>query len=222
MLWSPVTNWNICSDQILVKWRCAHGQLKPLTRLKFNPLVVSLGVEQKTIHSFEWTKYPVKFSNSSKIRLVWCKNSRQLKMLNISFCIAQTLLLCAKHCMPRPHTCWVILASDRGKTDWLLNAVPNIDFQLDVSFDSFFVVVTVLFVCFFRFLFFSVRGHFEKCLNALCLSPQILHKPCFTFLKGLPILARENKQIILMRNWRGQTRVIWYFLKWPIAISSLF
>ena len=58
------------------------------------------------------------------------------KMLNISFCIAQALLLCAKYCLPPLHTClgdsWV-LASDKRNTDWLLNGVRNIDFKFNVS-----------------------------------------------------------------------------------------
>ena len=170
MLWSPVTNWKICRDQIFVESesRSAHGQLiKSLTRLEFNPLVVSVRTERKTMHSFEWTTCPVNFSNSSKIRLVPWKSSLQLKMLNISFCIAQALLLCAKHCMPPPHTCWVILASDKRKTDWLLNGVPYVDFQLDVSFDSFLLFLLVFFFFFF-FFFSNVIGHFGKCNNTLC------------------------------------------------------
>ena len=36
-------------------------------------------------------------------------------------------------------------------------------------------------------------GHSEKYHNALCLSPQILHKHCFQFLLGLTMVTRENK-----------------------------
>jgi len=36
-------------------------------------------------------------------------------------------------------------------------------------------------------------GHFGKYHNALCLSPQILHKHCFQFLLGIRIIIRENK-----------------------------
>ena len=63
--------------------------------------------------------------------------------------------------------------------------------------------------------------------NALCLSPQIVHKHCLQFLLGVKMAPREKK------NWKTETEnnayakfwgdkkehygMLWYFLEWSIV-----
>ena len=55
--------------------------------------------------------------------------------------------------------------------------------------------------------------------NALCLSPQILHKHCFQFLLGPFELPRETEDNAYTKFWSDKRRVLWYvmvFLEWSI------
>ena len=61
----------------------------------------------------------------------------QLKMLNISSCIAQALLLCAKYCLPPLHNCWVIAAFCRLAREKLIGA-RHINLNATLDFYALF------------------------------------------------------------------------------------
>ena len=78
----------------------------------------------------------------------------------------------------------------RQNSNLLLN--PNLQFKHILQL-KLAIIKFKLSICQFKHSNYSAIGHFGKYHNTLCLSPQILHKHCVTFLLGLTMVPRENK-----------------------------
>ena len=59
--------------------------------------------------------------------------------------------------------------------------------------------------------------------NALCLSPQNLHKHCLQILLGVKMAPRETENNAYTKFWGDKQRVLWYvmvFLEWSIIVTA--
>ena len=48
--------------------------------------------------------------------------------------------------------------------------------------------------------------------NALCLSPQIVHKHCLQFLLGVKMAQRETENNAYAKFWGDKKRALWYVM----------
>ena len=56
--------------------------------------------------------------------------------------------------------------------------------------------------------------------NALCLSPQNLHKHCLQFLLGVKMAPRETENNAYARFWGDKQRALWYVMVFSVVVNS--
>ena len=60
-------------------------------------------------------------------------------------------------------------------------------------------------------------GLFQKYFDSLCYPFKVLHKHCFQFFLGAIVNPKgKRKQCLVRKIFKGQQRVLWYLLKWPM------
>ena len=58
--------------------------------------------------------------------------------------------------------------------------------------------------------------------NALCLSPQILHKHCLQFLLGVKMTLRETENNAYSNFWGDKQRALWYVMVFSGVVNYFF